>query len=49
MGTPHAFVIFLFVLFVCVVFLFVCLFLGGRFLGPHSWHMEVPRLGRGLI
>ena len=28
MGTPHAFVIFLFVLFVCVVF-FVCLFVFG--------------------
>ena len=25
------------------VFLFVCLFV--CFLGPHPWHMEVPRLG----
>ena len=51
MGTPftntlneaqtwHIICGFCFLFFVC---LFVCLFAFG-FLGPHLWHMEVPRL-----
>ena len=27
------------------IYLFIYLFLFFCFLGPHSWHMEVPRLG----
>ena len=30
-------------LFVCVFFFFFFIFM--PFLGPHPWHMEVPRLG----
>ena len=28
-----------------IVFCFACLFIYIFFLGPHLWHMEIPRVG----
>ena len=37
-----------FILFYFILFYFILFYLSFVFLGPHPWHMEVPRLGAQL-